>query len=272
MRAVIVTHLYSTIWYPDVTMPPSLGEWHVRIATCMRSRRKEYDYHYFWRKVHNLIKKTKNAEPPEENNNPECNISSRTGSCFDVNSSPGNLTRREDQSLVLSPKPRQDTARNTEKTTSSTRKVTDNHESPTYPVLRSGTSSGEADAIKGNDCPDMTNILLLRSGDVERNPGPNNNPGNLTDLELYLLAEDMDPSDFRKVGPALGFVEAQLSQFEKVKLGNSMQATYQMLYEWLKTVQENKARKILVQKLESLNLVQLADRVRKGFNEVCWNL
>eukprot|EP00057_Strongylocentrotus_purpuratus_P023930 XP_011678404.1 PREDICTED: uncharacterized protein LOC105445068 [Strongylocentrotus purpuratus] len=86
---------------------------------------------------------------------------------------------------------------NTDQRTSSIREVTEYHGSPIYPVLGSGTSSGEADAIKGNDCPDMNNILLLRSGDVERNPGPNDKPGNLTDLELYLLADIKDPSDYR---------------------------------------------------------------------------
>ena len=52
-------------------------------------------------------------------------------------------------------------------------KETEYHGSPTYPVLGSGITLGEAYGIKGNDCPDMTNILLLRSGDVEQNPGPN---------------------------------------------------------------------------------------------------
>ena len=74
----------------------------------------------------------------------------------------------------------------------------------------------------------------------------------------------MDPSEFRNVGIALGFTEAQLNQFEKDKLGNSMQASYQMLYEWRKTVRESKAREILVNKLESIKLVKLADSVRKG--------
>ena len=74
----------------------------------------------------------------------------------------------------------------------------------------------------------------------------------------------MDPSDFRKVGLALGFKEAQLSRFEKDKLGDSMHATYQMLYEWRKTVRDSETRKTLVDMLESINLVQLADSVRKG--------
>ncbi|XP_030849966.1 uncharacterized protein LOC105437686 [Strongylocentrotus purpuratus] len=404
-------------------MPVSLGEWRVRIGTFMRRRRKEYDYHYFWRKLHNLIKRNKNAEQPREDNNPECNISSRTGSSSDAKRSPSNTARqsasscnanlninqtgpscdvnndrgnansptlsqfdvpecntkcgspcdsnnpghndvshseypsaensgssiekktnpvldttevkipvlqpcvedeldnrnisislmsyeytpksdqiskkdkpkvgtsesysdvpgeigrikldeeetsdsrpsgKEDQTTDLSPKPRIHTTRNTDQRTSSIREVTENHGSPTYPIPLSGTSIGEADAIKGNDCPDMATILLLRSGDVERNPGPNNNPGSLGELELYLLADGIDPSDFRKVGLALGFPEAKLSQFEKDKLGNSMQATYQMLYEWRKTVPESEAREILVNKLESIKLVQLADSVRKG--------
>eukprot|EP00057_Strongylocentrotus_purpuratus_P019335 XP_011673809.1 PREDICTED: uncharacterized protein LOC105442880 [Strongylocentrotus purpuratus] len=177
------------------------------------------------------------------------------------NSAPSGI---EVQSLGLSPKPRQDTTTNTEQTTPSIKKVTEYHGSPTYPVLGSRTTSGEADAIKGNDCPDMTNILLLRSGDVEQNPGPYDNLGSLTEIELYLLAEGMDPSEFRNVGIALGFTEAQLNQFEKDKLGNSMQASYQMLYEWRKTVRESKARDILVNKLESIKLVKLADSVRKG--------
>eukprot|EP00057_Strongylocentrotus_purpuratus_P035662 XP_800440.1 PREDICTED: uncharacterized protein LOC587241 [Strongylocentrotus purpuratus] len=165
-------------------------------------------------------------------------------------------------SLDLSPKPRQDTTRNTEQTTSSIREVKENHGSPTYQVLQSGTSSGKADAIKGNDFPNMTYILLLRCGDVELNPGPNDN---LTELELYHLAEGMDPSDFRKVGLALGFSEAKLRWFEKDKLaGKSMEATYQMLYEWQKTVRESEAREILVKKLGSIELVQLADSVQKG--------
>eukprot|EP00057_Strongylocentrotus_purpuratus_P022187 XP_011676661.1 PREDICTED: uncharacterized protein LOC105444300 [Strongylocentrotus purpuratus] len=403
-------------------MPVSLGEWRVRIGTFMRRRRKEYDYHYFWRKLHNLMKKAKNAEPPEENNNSECNISSRTGSSPDANRSPSNTarqsassaqtghlrdvnngggnassptlsqsdvtecdtvkesgfpcginypghsnvshsesscaqssgssieketnlagpdttdvtipvprpcvedeldnndiainlmsheyipkpaqinktdkpevgtsesnslvpadvhgetdrinrekeetadsapSRKEDQSSDLSPKHRLDTTMNTDQRTSSIREVTEYHGSPIYPVLGSGTSSGEADAIKGNDCPDMNNILLLRSGDVERNPGPNDKPGNLTDLELYLLADSMDPSDYRTVGLALGFSEAQLSQFEKDKLGDSMHATYQMLYEWRKRVCESEAREKLVVTLQRIKLVQLADSVQK---------
>eukprot|EP00057_Strongylocentrotus_purpuratus_P018142 XP_011672616.1 PREDICTED: uncharacterized protein LOC105442325 [Strongylocentrotus purpuratus] len=92
----------------------------------------------------------------------------------------------------------------------------------------------------------------------------NHCPGSLTELELYLLAEGMDPSDFRKVGLALGFTEAKLSQFEKDKLGNSMLATYQMLSEWRKTVRESEARETLVDTLESIKLVQLADSVRTG--------
>eukprot|EP00057_Strongylocentrotus_purpuratus_P016154 XP_011670628.1 PREDICTED: uncharacterized protein LOC105441309 [Strongylocentrotus purpuratus] len=410
-------------------MPVSLGEWRVRIGTFMRRRRKEYDYHYFWRKLHNLIKKHKNAEPPKENSNPECNISSRTGSSPDANRSQSNTVRQsassynvslntaqtgpsrdvnngkgnassptlsqsdgpqcdtvsesgfprdvinpghndvshseslcaqnsgssieketnpvpgtidvtisvpqpcvedeldnkdiainlmsheytpksaqisktdkpevgtseshshvpadvrgetdrinrdkeeisdsapsgiEDQSSDLSPKHRLDTTNDTDQKTSSIREVTEYHESQIYPVLSSGTTSGEADETKGNDCPDMTNILLLRSGDVEQNPGPNDKPGNLTDLEIYLLADNMDPSDFRKVGLALEFTEAELSRFEKDQMGNTLYATYKMLYEWRKRVCDSEAREALVVTLQRIKLVQLADSVQKG--------
>ncbi|XP_041461764.1 uncharacterized protein LOC121413070 [Lytechinus variegatus] len=110
----------------------------------------------------------------------------------------------------------------------------------------------------------MTNLLLLRSGDVEKNPGPNTQPGNLTEFELHLLADGMDPSDFRKVGLALGFTEAQLSRFKEDNIGNIMQATYKMLYEWLKTVRDSEARETLSNKLKDIGLVQLADSVQKG--------
>eukprot|EP00057_Strongylocentrotus_purpuratus_P027452 XP_011681926.1 PREDICTED: NACHT, LRR and PYD domains-containing protein 6-like [Strongylocentrotus purpuratus] len=142
--------------------------------------------------------------------------------------------------------------------------VAEYHDSLIYPVLGSGTTSGEADETKGNDCPDMTNILLLRSGDVEQNPGPNDKPGNLTELELYLIADSMDPSDFRKVGLALGFTEAELSRFEKDQMGNTLYAIYKMLYEWRKRVRDSEAREALVVTLHRIKLVQLADSVQKG--------
>ncbi|XP_041463213.1 uncharacterized protein LOC121414199 [Lytechinus variegatus] len=111
---------------------------------------------------------------------------------------------------------------------------------------------------------DMANVLPLRSGDVEPNPGPNTKLGYLSEHELYLLADGMDPSDFRKVGLALGFTEAQLSRFKEDNIGNIMLSTYKMLCEWLKTVRQQEAREILSNKLKDISLVQLADSVQKG--------
>ena len=68
-------------------MPVSLSEWRVRIGTFRCRRWKEYDFNYFLRKLDNLIKRNKNAESPKENNNPEYNISSPTGSSDVANSS-----------------------------------------------------------------------------------------------------------------------------------------------------------------------------------------
>eukprot|EP00057_Strongylocentrotus_purpuratus_P008400 XP_011662874.1 PREDICTED: uncharacterized protein LOC105437687 [Strongylocentrotus purpuratus] len=84
-------------------MPVSLGEWRVRIGTFMRRRRKEYDYHYFWRKLHNLMKKTKNAEPSKENTNSGCNSSSRTGSSPDADRSPSNTAHQSTSSAQTGP-------------------------------------------------------------------------------------------------------------------------------------------------------------------------
>ncbi|XP_041461869.1 uncharacterized protein LOC121413173 [Lytechinus variegatus] len=145
------------------------------------------------------------------------------------------------------------------------REIAGFHGTPISKGSRSRSPSGGTDEAQRNlFCSSMTNVLLLRSGDVEQNPGPNNNPGNLTEFELYLLADGMDPSDFRKVGLALGFTEAQLSRFKEDNIGNIMQATYKMLCEWLKTVRDNEAREILTNKLKDINLVQLADSVQKG--------
>ncbi|XP_063954798.1 uncharacterized protein LOC129259246 isoform X1 [Lytechinus pictus] len=74
----------------------------------------------------------------------------------------------------------------------------------------------------------------------------------------------MDPSDFRKVGLALGFTEAQLSRFERDNTSNIMGATYKMLCEWLKRVRDDEAREKLSNKLKDIKLVQLADSVLKG--------
>ncbi|XP_041463446.1 uncharacterized protein LOC121414358 [Lytechinus variegatus] len=148
---------------------------------------------------------------------------------------------------------------------SCTGEIAEFHRTPISPVSRSCSSSGDADKVQRNlFCSSMTNVLLLRSGDVEQNPGPNTDPGNLTEFELHLLADGMDPSDFRKVGLALEFTEAQLSRFERDSIGNIMQATYKMLCEWLKTVPQVEAREILSNKLKNINLVQLADSVQKG--------
>ncbi|XP_041461496.1 uncharacterized protein LOC121412800 [Lytechinus variegatus] len=145
------------------------------------------------------------------------------------------------------------------------REIAGFHGTPISTGSRSRSSLGDADEIQRNlFCSGMANVLLLRSGDVEQNPGPNTKPGNLTEFELHFLADGMDPSDFRKVGLALGFTEAQLSRYERDNIGNIMQATYKMLCEWLKTVLQDEAREILSNKLKDINLVQLANKLQKG--------
>ncbi|XP_063955065.1 uncharacterized protein LOC129258285 [Lytechinus pictus] len=145
------------------------------------------------------------------------------------------------------------------------REIAGLHGTPISTGSRSCSPSGGTDETQRNlFCSGVTNVLLLRSGDVEQNPGPNTNPGNLTEFELHLLADGMDPSDFRKVGLVLEFTEAQLSRFKEDNMGNIMQATYKMLCEWLKTVLQDDARVILSNKLKNINLVQLADKLQKG--------
>ncbi|XP_063954068.1 uncharacterized protein LOC135153831 [Lytechinus pictus] len=165
---------------------------------------------------------------------------------------------------LSSPGTGQDTSRNAQ-LTPCTREIAQFHGTPVSSVSRSRSPSrGTDETQRIFFSSGMTNVLLLRSGDVEQNPGPNTDPGNLTEFELHLLADGMDPADFRKVGLALGFTEAQLSRFKEDNIGNIMQAIYKMLCEWLKTVLQDEAREILSNKLKDINLVQLADSVQKG--------
>ncbi|XP_063954787.1 uncharacterized protein LOC129259229 [Lytechinus pictus] len=146
---------------------------------------------------------------------------------------------------------------------SSCTRVADYHETPISPVSRHDRSPpSHGDAIKRSYSSPITNVLLLRSGDVESNPGPSTKI--LTEHELNLLADGMDPSDFRKVGLALGFTEAQLSRFERDNTSNIMGATYKMLCEWLKRVRDDEAREKLSNKLKDIKLVQLADSLLNG--------
>ncbi|XP_041461715.1 uncharacterized protein LOC121413017, partial [Lytechinus variegatus] len=135
-----------------------------------------------------------------------------------------------------------------------------------YRIIQVAEVSGhDISPLSNGGCsPDMANMLLLRSGDVEPNPGPNTKLGDLSEHELYLLADGMDPSDLRKVGLALEFTEAQISRFKEDNIGNIMLATYKMLCEWLKTVRHEEAREILSNKLQDIHLVQLANSVLKG--------
>ncbi|XP_041463472.1 uncharacterized protein LOC121414380 [Lytechinus variegatus] len=165
---------------------------------------------------------------------------------------------------LSSPSTELDTSGNAE-LTSCTKEIAEFHGTPISLVSRSRSPNGGADETQRNSLSSgMTNVLLLRSGDVEQNPGPNTYAENLTEFELHLLADGMDQSDFRKVGLALGFTEAQLSRFKDDNIGNIMQAIYKMLCEWLKTVLQDEAREILSNKLKDINLVQLADCVQKG--------
>nr|XP_054760876.1 uncharacterized protein LOC129267163 [Lytechinus pictus] len=157
------------------------------------------------------------------------------------------------------------TSSNGEHTSSCTREKSEYRGKPSSSGNRSRSTSGEVGEMQNNlSCSGMANVLLLRSGDVEENPGPNTDPGNLTEFELHLLADRMDPSDFRKVGLALGFTEPQLSRVERENIGNIKHATYTILCEWLKTVRYNEARDILSTKLKDINLVMLADALQKG--------
>eukprot|EP00057_Strongylocentrotus_purpuratus_P008490 XP_011662964.1 PREDICTED: uncharacterized protein LOC105437723 [Strongylocentrotus purpuratus] len=53
-------------------------------------------------------------------------------------------------------------------------------------------------------------ILLMRSGDVETNPGPNTAVSTVSEMEFLKLAQDIAPSYYDAVGISLGIPLAQL--------------------------------------------------------------
>ena len=73
----------------------------------------------------------------------------------------------------------------------------------------------------------------------------------------------MDNEDFTRVGLSLNFSDASLRRYKADK-ANTLEATYFMLTDWLKTVIREDAREKLVTTLQDTRLVRLADRVQKG--------
>ncbi|XP_030833362.1 uncharacterized protein LOC105439151 [Strongylocentrotus purpuratus] len=106
-------------------------------------------------------------------------------------------------------------------------------------------------------------ILLMRSGDVETNPGPNAAESTVSEMEFLKLAQDIDPSNYYNVGISLGFSHAQLKAILIENLKNFKDALMDVFMKWNVKQQppHSNKRQVLADKLREINLGGLSDRL-----------
>ncbi|XP_030834131.1 uncharacterized protein LOC115921142 [Strongylocentrotus purpuratus] len=105
-------------------------------------------------------------------------------------------------------------------------------------------------------------ILLMRSGDVETNPGPNTAVSTVSEKEFLKLAQAISPSYYNYVGISLGIPHAQLQAILSEKLMNYTNAFLHVFMKWnvMQPPQSNK-RRILADKLREIDLGGISDRL-----------
>ncbi|XP_030834576.1 uncharacterized protein LOC115921335 [Strongylocentrotus purpuratus] len=106
-------------------------------------------------------------------------------------------------------------------------------------------------------------ILLMRSGDVETNPGPNTAESTVSDMEFLKLAQDIQPSYYDAVGTSLGFSYAQLENILIQKSNSHTHAFFDVFMKW-NVVQQRphlNKRQLLADKLREIGLEGLSDRL-----------
>ncbi|XP_030834670.1 protein NLRC5-like [Strongylocentrotus purpuratus] len=109
-------------------------------------------------------------------------------------------------------------------------------------------------------------IFLMRSGDVETNPGPNTAESSVSEMEFLKLAQDIDPSFYYNVGISLGFSHAHLKAnlIENVK--NFKDAFMDVFMKWNVKQQppHSNKRQLLADKLRQIDLGGLSDGLLNG--------
>eukprot|EP00057_Strongylocentrotus_purpuratus_P010846 XP_011665320.1 PREDICTED: uncharacterized protein LOC105438782 [Strongylocentrotus purpuratus] len=109
-------------------------------------------------------------------------------------------------------------------------------------------------------------ILLMRSGDVETNPGPNASESSVSEMEFLKLAQDIDPSYYYNVGISLGFSHAQLKAILIGNLMNFKDAFMDVFMKWNIKQQppHSNKRQLLAHKLREIDLGCLSDGLLNG--------
>ncbi|XP_030836766.1 uncharacterized protein LOC105437866 [Strongylocentrotus purpuratus] len=109
-------------------------------------------------------------------------------------------------------------------------------------------------------------ILLMRSGDVETNPGPNTAESTVSEMEFLKLAQDIAPSYYNAVGISLGFSYAQLQAILAENLKNYTNALLDIFMKWNVKQQppHSDKRQLLADKLREIDLGGLSDGLLSG--------
>ncbi|XP_030851664.1 uncharacterized protein LOC105444188 [Strongylocentrotus purpuratus] len=106
-------------------------------------------------------------------------------------------------------------------------------------------------------------ILLMRSGDVETNPGPNTAVSTVSDMEFLRLAKDILPSYYEAVGISLGFSYSELQSILILKWNNYPNAFLHIFMRWnvMQQPPHSNKRQLLADKLREIDLGGLSDRL-----------
>ncbi|XP_030834234.1 uncharacterized protein LOC105445545 isoform X2 [Strongylocentrotus purpuratus] len=108
-------------------------------------------------------------------------------------------------------------------------------------------------------------ILLMRSGDVETNPGPNTAVSTVSEMEFLKLAQDIAPSYYNAVGISLGFSYAQLQTILVENLKNYTNALLDVFMKWnVEQQAHSNKRQVLANKLREIKLGGLSDGLLNG--------
>eukprot|EP00057_Strongylocentrotus_purpuratus_P010935 XP_011665409.1 PREDICTED: uncharacterized protein LOC105438815 [Strongylocentrotus purpuratus] len=109
-------------------------------------------------------------------------------------------------------------------------------------------------------------ILLMRSGDIETNPGPNPAVSTVSEMEFLKLARNIPPSHYEDVGISLGIPYAQLQAILSEKLKNYKNALMDVFMKWnvMQQPPHSNKRQLLAEKLREIDLGGLSDRLLNG--------
>ncbi|XP_030841879.1 uncharacterized protein LOC115924166 [Strongylocentrotus purpuratus] len=106
-------------------------------------------------------------------------------------------------------------------------------------------------------------LLLMRSGDVETNPGPDTAESTVSDMEFLKLAYDIPPSYYDAVGISLGIPSAQIQAILIQMSHNYSNAFLRVFMKWKVKQQppHSNRRQLLADALREIDLGGLSDRL-----------